>query len=152
MSEKLKSLSEVFSEKLSDNFNTHDQIEHSINLLFKKLPKKNLIYNMSHDELAAIRNYLNSAFKKNWIRFSNNQIDLLMLFVKKADDFLRLCVDYRNLNEITIKNNYSLSLFSKILKRFAHAKRFIKINIRNAYYKIRVRKKKWMKNRLSNSL
>ena len=56
-----------------------------------------------------------------------------MLFVKKADDFLRLYVDYRNLNEITIKNNYLLSLFSKTLKRFAYAKHFIKINIYNTY-------------------
>ena len=64
-----------------------------------------------------------------------------MLFVKKTDDSLRLYVDYRDLNEIIIKNNYSLSLFSKILKRFVYAKRFIKINIRNAYYKIRMRKK-----------
>ena len=64
-----------------------------------------------------------------------------MFFVKKADNSLRFYVDYRNFNEITIKNNYSLSLFSKFLKRFAYAKHFIKINIRNAYYKIRIRKK-----------
>ena len=73
-----------------------------------------------------------------------------MLFIKKVDNSLRLYVDYQDLNEITIKNNYSLSLFSKILKRFAHAKHFIKINIRNAYHRIRMRKK--MKNRFSNSL
>ena len=65
-----------------------------------------------------------------------------MFFIKKTNNFLRLCVDYRDLNEITIKNNYSLSLFSKILKRFVYAKHFIKINIYNAYYKIRMRKKK----------
>ena len=64
-----------------------------------------------------------------------------MLFVKKTNNSLRFCVDYQNLNEITIKNNYSLLLFLKILKRFAYAKRFIKINIYNVYYKIRVRKK-----------
>ena len=64
-----------------------------------------------------------------------------MFFIKKTNDSLRLCVDYRDLNEIIIKNNYSLSLFSEILKRFAHTKHFIKINIRNAYYKIRMRKK-----------
>ena len=63
-----------------------------------------------------------------------------MLFVKKINDLLRLCVDYKKFNEIIIKNNYSLSLFLKILKRFAYAKHFIKINIRNAYYKIRIRK------------
>ena len=64
-----------------------------------------------------------------------------MFFIKKANNFLRLYVDYRNFNEITIKNNYSLLLFSKISKRFAYTKHFIKINIYNAYYKIRMRKK-----------
>ena len=63
-----------------------------------------------------------------------------MLFIKKINDSLRLCVDYKKFNKIIIKNNYSLSLFLKTLKRFAYAKHFIKINIRNAYYKIRVRK------------
>ena len=59
-----------------------------------------------------------------------------MLFIKKINNLLRLCVDYKKLNEIIIKNNYSLSLLSKILKRFTYIKHFIKINIRNIYYKI----------------
>ena len=63
--EKLKFLLKVFLEKLFDNLNTHDQIEHFINLLFEKLFKRSLIYNISHNELAAIKNYLNNAFKKN---------------------------------------------------------------------------------------
>ena len=63
-----------------------------------------------------------------------------MLFIKKTDNSLRLYVDYQNFNKITIKNNYWLSLFSEILKRLAYTKHFIKINIRNAYYKIRMRK------------
>ena len=64
-----------------------------------------------------------------------------MLFIKKVNNFLRFYVDYRNLNKITIKNNYLLSLFLKVLKRFAYAKHFIKIDIYNTYYKIRMRKK-----------
>ena len=64
-----------------------------------------------------------------------------MFFIKKTINVLRLYVDSRDFNEITIKNNYSLSLFSKILKRFVYAKHFIKIDIRNAYYRIRMRKK-----------
>ena len=65
-----------------------------------------------------------------------------MLFIKEVNNFLRLYIDYRDLNEIIIKNNYSLSLFSEILKKFVYAKHFIKINIRNTYYKIRMQKKK----------
>ena len=64
-----------------------------------------------------------------------------MFFIKKINNSLRLCVDYQDFNEIIIKNNYSLSLFSEILKRFVYAKHFIKIDIYNAYYKILMRKK-----------
>ena len=59
-----------------------------------------------------------------------------MLFVKKTNNSLRFYINYKKFNKIIIKNNYLLSLFLKILKRFAYAKHFIKINIRNAYYKI----------------
>ena len=65
VSEELKSLSKVFSKKLFDNLNTHDQIEHLIDLLSEKLSKRNLIYNISYNELATIKNYLNNVFKKN---------------------------------------------------------------------------------------
>ena len=65
MFEKLKSLSEVFLKKLFDNLNTHDQIEHSINLLSEKLFKGDLIYNILYNELVIIKDYLNNAFEKN---------------------------------------------------------------------------------------
>ena len=65
MFKELKSLSKVFSEKLFNNLNTHNQIEYFFDLLFKKLSKKDLIYNMLYNELATIKHYLNNAFKKN---------------------------------------------------------------------------------------
>ena len=64
MFKQFKCVSKVFSKKLFNNFNTHDQIEHLINLLFNKLFKNDLIYNMSYNEFAAIKNYLNNTFKK----------------------------------------------------------------------------------------
>ena len=65
--EQLECVAEVFSEELLDSLNTHDQVKHPINLLPGKLPKGGTIYNMSHDELAAIRDYLHSALEKKWI-------------------------------------------------------------------------------------
>ena len=61
-----------------------------------------------------------------------------MLFIEKINDSLRLYINYRGINKIIIKNNYSLSLFLKTLKKLANTKYFIKINIRNMYYKIRI--------------
>ena len=62
------------------------------------------------------------------------------MFVKKKDGSLRLCVDYRELNEVTIRNNCPLPLLSETLECFAHAKHFTKSDIRNAYHRIRIRK------------
>ena len=135
----LEDLADVFSEELSDSLNTHDQVEHPIDFLPDKLPRGGPVYNMSHDELAAIREYLRDALEKNWIRPSSSQVGSPVLFVKKPDGSLRLCVDYRGVNEVTIKNNYPLPLLSETLERFAHAKHFTKIDIRNAYHRIRMR-------------
>lgn len=140
MPEQLEYVSEVFSEELLNSLNTFDQVEHPIDLLPGKLPKGCLIYNMSHDKLTAIRDYLDSALERKWIRPFSSQIRLPVLFVKKADGLLQLCVDYRGLNEVTIKNNYPLPLLSETLERFVHAKHFTKINIRNAYHRISIRK------------
>ena len=119
----------MFFEALSDNLNTHDQMKHFIKLMKKKLSRIDLIYKMSQNEFATIRDYLISALKKKWIRSLSNLIKAFVLFMKKSDKILRLCVNYRELNEIIIKNKYSLSLLFKTLKRFIHARYFIKINI-----------------------
>ena len=125
---------------LSNNLNMHDQIEHSINFMKKKTSRINCMYNMSQDKFIAFQNYIANALKKNWIRFFNESIEASVLFIKKSDDNLRLCVDYWKFNEIIIKNKYLLSFFLKMLKRFAKARRFIKIDIRNAYHRIQIRK------------
>ena len=95
---------------------------------------------MSQDEFIAFWNYIANALKKNWIRSFNESIEAFILFMQKSDDSLRLCVDYQKLNEIIIKNKYLLSFLSKTLKRFAKARKFIKIDIHNAYHRIWIRK------------
>ena len=54
------------------------------------------------------------------------------------NESFHLCINYHDLNEITVKNNYSLSLLSEMLNHFAHARHFIKINICNIYYCIQI--------------
>jgi len=60
------------------------------------------------------------------------------LFVKKSDGSLRLCVDYRGLNEITVKNRYPLPLIQETLARLSKAKWFTKLNLRGAYNLLRI--------------
>ncbi len=57
-----------------------------------------------------------------------------MLFVLKSDKSLKLCVNYRDLNAITIKNRCSLSLIKKTLNRLINVAYFTKLNLKNAYY------------------
>ena len=133
---KIKKIIDVFFKTFSNNLNTHNQIEHIINLQSNKLLRYKFIYNMSHNEFIVIRNHFENALIKKWIRSFNAFAKIFMLFVKKVNDKLRFCVNYRNFNEITIKNNYLLSLLFETLKRFVNVKHFIKINIRNIYYQI----------------
>ena len=61
-----------------------------------------------------------------------------MLFVKKLNESLYLCINYHDLNEITVKNNYALSLLFETLNYFTHARHFIKIDIYNVYHCIQI--------------
>jgi len=66
--------------------------------------------------------------------------DVSILFVLKLDSKLRLYIDYKILNTITIKNRYLLSLITKTLDRLYETKRFIVLNLKNIYYRIRIKR------------
>ena len=59
--------------------------------------------------------------------------------MSKKNNKLRLYVDYRDLNAIIIKNRYSFSLISETLNRLCESKIFTKLNLKNAYYKLRIK-------------
>jgi hypothetical protein len=61
-----------------------------------------------------------------------------MLFMLKSNKSLRLCVNYRNLNAITIKNRYFLSFIKKTLNYLISVAYFTKLNLKNTYYRIRI--------------
>ncbi|EGE08377.1 hypothetical protein TEQG_08797 [Trichophyton equinum CBS 127.97] len=95
--------------------------------------------------LGALREYLEKVISKGWIRPSKSLAGAPILFVPKKDGGLRMCVDYRGLNQITIKNRYPLPLISELLDRLLKAKFLGKINIRDAYTRIPIREKdRWM--------
>jgi len=94
---------------------------------------------MSAKELQMLREYLNIYLKNSFIRFSRLSAALPVLFVFKANGGLRLCVDYKGLNIITIKNRYPLLLIKKIFDRVTGAKVFTKFDIKIIYYRVRIR-------------
>jgi hypothetical protein len=84
---------------------------------------------------------LNKNFEKEYIQRSINSISAPILFIFKKDGGLRLYVNYKDFNKITIKNRHSFSLMREILNRFNGAAIYTKFDFKNAYYKIRIRKK-----------
>jgi hypothetical protein len=89
-----------------------------------------------------LRKYINENLKKRYIRPSILLIRYLVLFVFKPNGKLRMYVDYRQFNAITVKNQYILFLIYKIQDRIKGFKIFSKIDIREEYYKIRIKKSK----------
>ena len=104
-----------------------------------KTPPYQRMYNLSPAELRTLEEYINDALAKGLIRESKSSAGAPILFVPKKDGTLRLCVDYRGLNEMTVKNRHPLPLISELLDRLNGSKVFSKIDLKNAYYRIRIR-------------
>jgi len=92
------------------------------------------LYNLSDKELQVLWNYLNNVLTKSWIQHFINSAEASVLFALKKDDDLQLCVDYHELNKITVKNHHSLFLISEILNWLSNVKIFIKLDFKNVYH------------------
>ena len=88
----------------------HRTYDHSIPLKPDSAPPFGPLYGMSHKELLVLKEYIEENLAKGFIRHSSSPAGAPILFVKKADGSLRFCVDYRSLNEMTMKNRYHLPL------------------------------------------
>ncbi len=97
------------------------------------------IYNLSYRELSILREYLDSTLRKGQIRESKSPTRALILFIPKDDGTIRLYIDYRSLNKIIVKNRFPLLLISKLLDRFSQLAIFIKLNLYNTYYRLRIK-------------
>ncbi len=89
--------------------------EHAIELIKGKQPPYGPIYALSPIELETLKVYIKTHLKTVFIRPSKSPAGAPILFDKKPDDSLRLYMDYRGLNNLTIKNRYSLPLIGKAL-------------------------------------
>jgi hypothetical protein len=96
------------------------------------------LYKMTPKELAELKVQLNELIDKGFIRLSSSPWSCPALFVKKKDQSLRLCIDYRPLNAVTIKNKYPLSRIDILFDQLASAKVFSKIDLHSGYHQIKV--------------
>ena len=98
------------------------------------------IYSLSEIEQTALCKYIQENLAKSHICPSSAPGSAPVLFVKKSDGSLRLCVDYRKLNKLTRKDKYPLPLISGILDRPRKAKIFTKLDLRVGYSNVRIAK------------
>jgi hypothetical protein len=96
-------------------------------------------YRMPPRELAELKTQLQELLDKGYIHPSSSPWGCPAIFVKKKDGSLRLCVDYRPLNAVTIKNKYPLPRIDVLFDQLAGAKVFSKIDLRSGYHQIKIR-------------
>ncbi len=94
---------------------------------------------MGSEELAELKKQLDEQLRKGFIRPSASPWGSPVLFVSKKDGTIRLCVDYRSLNEVTIKNKYPLPKIEDLFDQLNGARVFSKIDLRSGYYQLKIR-------------
>ena len=96
------------------------------------------IYRMSPLELGELRKQLDDLLEKGFIKPSKSPFGAPILFVHKEDGGLRMCIDYRALNKITVKNRYPIPRIDDLLDQLNGAKVFSKLDLASGYWQVRI--------------
>jgi hypothetical protein len=114
-------------------------VEFVIELQPSTAPISRRPYKMTPKELAELKVQLKELLDKWYIRPSSSPWGCAALFMKKKDQSLRLCVDYRPFNAVTVKNKYPLPRIDILFDQLAGAKFFSKVDLRSGYHQIKIR-------------
>lgn len=117
----------------------HRNIDLAIELQPGTEPPYRPIYPLSQTELAALQEFLEENITKGFIWESKSPAGAPILFAPKKDSSLCLCVDYRGLNAVTVKNQYPLPLNTELMDCVTGAQYFSKIDLKDAYYRLQVK-------------
>jgi hypothetical protein len=139
-------LVDVFKHKTEFKMPEHRPgVDHAINLQPGTQPpyKKGFAYNP--EQLAAIKKYIDEETPKGTIRPSKSSCASPVLLVRKPNGGLRVCVDYRALNALTVKDRYPIPLIRETLDKLSKARYFTKLDIVAAFNNLRIREgDEWM--------
>ncbi|GBG70297.1 hypothetical protein CBR_g6425 [Chara braunii] len=113
-------------------------IQHRIEIEPGSRTPKGAVYRMSLRELEELRKQLDELLEKGWIRPSSSPFGAPVLFVPKKDGELRMCIDYRGLNAITVKSVEPLPKIDDLLDRVQGCRYFSKIELKSGYHEIEV--------------
>ncbi|XP_020989576.1 uncharacterized protein LOC110276798 [Arachis duranensis] len=128
----------VFPEDILE-FSLQREIEFAIELVLGAGPISIALYRMALIELAELKTQLEELLNKRFIRPSISPWGAPVLLVKKKDGGMRLCVDYRQLNKVTVKNKYPLPRIYDLMDQLQGDGVFSKIDLRSGYHQIRVK-------------
>ncbi|CAJ2637692.1 unnamed protein product [Trifolium pratense] len=131
---------DVFPDDISD-VPPKREVEFSIDLVPGTSPISMAPYRMSASELNELKKQLEELLEKRFVRPSVSPWGAPVLLVKKKDGSMRLCIDYRQLNKVTIKNKYPLPRIDDLMDQLVGACVFSKIDLRSGYHQIRVKTK-----------
>ena len=132
--ENLNNEDEVY--KLSEN----EFMNYVIELKKNKSSFYDFIYFLSESELKIFWKYLNKHLKNDFIRFFQSFAEAFILFVKKKNNSLRLCMNYKVFNNLIIKNRYFLSLIDESLNCLNRVKIYIDLNLIATYHRMKIKK------------
>jgi len=129
---------EVFPDEIPD-VPPEREVEFSINLVPRTKPVSMTPYHMSASELAEMKKQLEDLLEKKFVRPSVSPWGAPVLLVKKKDGSMRLCIDYRQLNKVTIKNRYPLPIIDDLMDQLVGPRVFSKIDLRSGYHQIKLK-------------
>lgn len=129
----------VFEPAQAQKLPEHTSYDHAIDLEPGKEPPYGPIYSLSEKELTVLREELETLRAAGKIRPSKSPAGAPILFVPKSNGGYRMCVDYRGLNAVTIKNRYPLPLADQLREQVSGAKIFSKIDLKNGFNLIRIK-------------
>jgi len=129
---------DVFSKVKASELPPHHNYDLKINLEEGTCPPLGTLYSLSPVELSALWTFIDKNLNTWFIRPTASSHAAPVLFVKKKDGSLRLCVNFRGLNKITKKDCYPLSLISDLLDSPSRAKIYSKIDLRHTYHLVRI--------------
>uniref|UniRef100_A0A8C5QDJ5 Gypsy retrotransposon integrase-like protein 1 n=1 Tax=Leptobrachium leishanense TaxID=445787 RepID=A0A8C5QDJ5_9ANUR len=131
---------DVFDERGVETLPLHRKYDCPIDLLpGAVIPFERIYHPLSTPELEVLKAYIQENLQKGFIRPSTSPAGAGIFFIGKKDGGLRPCVDFRELNNITIKNRYPLLLIPELMERLQSATIFSKIDLRGAYNLVCIR-------------
>jgi len=134
----VKEFPEFFPDEIPD-VPPEREVEFAIDLVPVTKPVSMAPYRMSASELAELKKQLEDLLDKKFVRPSVSPWGAPVLLIKKKDGSMRLCIDYRQLNKVTIKNRYPLPRIDDLMDQLVGAKVFSKIDLRSGYHQIKVK-------------